>query len=71
MRIQTEPKFTEHGCDGSLDIVVIPVVLVSPELLLVCTKWVSEDDSLNFLSKKWTFWGHENFWGTIFTEYHH
>jgi len=54
MRIQTEPKFTEHGCDGSLDIVVIPVVLVSPELLLVCT-----------------FWGHKNFWGTIFTEYHH
>jgi len=52
-----EPNFTERGCDGSLDIVVIPIVLVFPEFLLVYVQRSSEDGRVwIFATKKWTFW---------------
>jgi len=41
-----QPNFTKRGCENSLDIVVIPVVLVFQEFLLVSLQ------RLNFLSKK-------------------
>jgi len=38
-----EPNFSKRGCDGRLDIVIIPVVLVFPEFLLVSAQRPSED----------------------------
>jgi len=36
------PNFTKCGHDGSLDIVVVEVVLVFQEFLLVSTQWQSK-----------------------------
>jgi len=39
----TELNFTKHGCEGSIDIVVIPVALVFQELFLVSVQWPFEE----------------------------
>jgi len=51
-----EPNFTKRGCQRSPGIVVIPVVLVFPEILLVFAQRPCEDGGvLNFRSRNGRF----------------
>ena len=66
----TELNFTKHGCEGSIDIVVIPVALVFQELFLVSVQWPFEEGRVWIFTQKMAwhfeppkFFGEPNFMG--------
>ena len=65
-----EPNFTKRGCEGSLDIVVIPIGSLFPEFLLVFAQRPSEDCGVWIFSQKGRF-GAQIFGGRFSWEYHH
>jgi len=58
-----KPNYTKPGCNDSLDIVVIPVVLAFPEFLFVSAQRLSKYDSVNFEPPIFFFWGGGDFRG--------
>jgi len=68
-----EPNFTKPGCEGSLDIVVIPVVVVFPEFFLVSAQRQTEDGGVWIFAAKmdaWMFWGTNFFVGGNVPDFH-
>jgi len=57
-----KPNFTKRRCEGSLDIVVIPLVLVFPEFLLVSAQPPPEDGRF-VPPNSIFFWGGSDFHG--------
>jgi len=57
-----EPNFTKCGCEGRLDIAVLPIVLVSPEFF-VSVQRLSEEDGVWIFAPKMEVLSSQFFWG--------